>query len=129
MRFDAPTNCTRYQFLHFPKPQRGLNLESDVKGQDVQNDVDQFDQSRELGEEDDAKKDDLLKDAIAEATGKDVSKLEGMDVQKYRKEAAVDKLSSTFSACKDAGIDDCLDDAKFELKKSLGRSTDVTTTA
>ena len=51
-----------------------------------------------------------------------------MDVQKYRKEAAVDKLSSTFAACKDAGENDCLADAKLALKKSLGRSTAVTST-
>jgi len=73
-------------------------------------------------------KDELLKDAIAEATGMDVSKLKRVDVQKYRKEAAVDKLSSTFAACKDAGMDDCLADAKVALKKSLGRSKNVTST-
>merc|ERR1719440_21000 len=75
-----------------------------------------------------AQKDDLLKDAIAEATGKSASTLKRKDVQKYRKEAAVDKLSSTFSECAGAGVADCMADAKAALKKSLGRSEDVTST-
>jgi hypothetical protein len=82
------------------------------------------------GDLDKSAKDDVLKEAIARASGKSQSDVKTEDVEGYRRDSAVGRVALMVDACKDADATEaeCLENAREAVTTALGRTKNVTDT-